>query len=233
MSAGEDSVRGWSRLHGEDVSGNRVAVGWIRLVHLLARPVARVPPDVLSAAGVLSTAGAVVAAWRWPWVALVLVVLGGVLDGVDGAVALRAGRARPLGAVVDAVADRLSDVGLAAVLVALGGDFRWAAAIVVAMFLHEYARARAQGAGMSSAGAITVAERPTRVVIVAVACLGAAVFPAGTPWTRWPWASVCLALWSLCALVGGAQLVAGIRRALAGRTWPGSGMADEPGDDLR
>ena len=54
-----DPVAGWSRLHGEDVSGSRVVVGWLRFVHLLARRVDRVPPDVLSAAGVVVAAGAV------------------------------------------------------------------------------------------------------------------------------------------------------------------------------
>ncbi len=230
-------MAGWSRLHGEDVSGSRLVVGWLRLVHVLARRVERVPPDVLSVTGVVVAAGAVCVAaigGRWPWVALVLVVAAGVLDGLDGAVALRTGRARPLGAVVDAVADRLADLCLVAVLVVLGAPGWAGAALGAALLLHEYARARAQGAGMGSAGSVTVAERPTRIIIAAVTCVGAGAFPAGTPGTGWSWGVVSALLWGVCAVVGLAQLAAGIRRELSGRPWvdpAGSGGPDQVGDD--
>ncbi|MFI9011434.1 CDP-alcohol phosphatidyltransferase family protein [Actinosynnema sp. NPDC053489] len=219
-----DEVRGWSQLHEHDVSGNRVAVGWIKLVHVLARGLLPVPPDVLSAAGVVVAAGAVgvaAAGGRWALLACALVVVSGLLDGVDGAVALRTGRARPLGAVVDAVADRLSDACLVLLLVVLGGPGWLAVAVGCSLFLHEYARARAQGAGMTGAGAITVAERPTRVVIAAVACLGAGLWPGGTPWTGWSWGAVCLVLWAVLAVVGGAHLAVALRRELRDRVTPG------------
>ncbi len=218
-----DEVRGWSQLHGHDVSGNRVAVAWIRLVHVLAKGLVGVPPDVLSALGVVVAAGAVgvaAAGGRWALLAGALVVMSGLLDGVDGAVALRTGRARPLGAVVDAVADRLSDVCLVVLLVVLGGPGWLAVAVGCSLFLHEYARARAQGVGLAGAGAITVAERPTRVVIVAVACLGAGLWTGGTPWTGWSWGTVCLVLWAVVAVAGGAHLVAALRRELRDRALP-------------
>jgi CDP-diacylglycerol--glycerol-3-phosphate 3-phosphatidyltransferase len=235
---GVDPVAGWSRLHGEDVSGSRLVVGWLRLVHLLARPVERVHPDVLSVAGVVVAAGAVAVAaagGRWPLAALVLVVGTGVLDGLDGAVALRTGRARPLGAVVDAVADRLADLCLVLVLWVLGAPGWWCAALGAALLLHEYARARAQSVGMGTAGAVTVAERPTRVVVVAVACAGAGLSPGGTPGTGWSWAAVSALVWAGCAVVGLVQLAAGVRRELSGRPWvdpAGSRRADHAGDDL-
>ncbi|TDV56105.1 CDP-diacylglycerol--glycerol-3-phosphate 3-phosphatidyltransferase [Actinophytocola oryzae] len=230
-------MAGWSRLHGEDVSGSRVVVGWLRLVHVLARRVDRVPPDVLSVAGVVVAAGAVGLAAlgdRWPLAAFVLVVATGVLDGLDGAVALRTGRARPLGAVVDAVADRVADLCLVAVLVVLGAPGWAGAALGAAVLLHEYARARAQGVGMGSAGSVTVAERPTRLIVTAVACAGAGTFPAGTPGTGWSWGVVSALLWAGIAVVGLVQLAAGIRRELSGRPWvdpPRSGRSDEAGDD--
>jgi CDP-diacylglycerol--glycerol-3-phosphate 3-phosphatidyltransferase len=233
----EDPVAGWSRLHGEDVSGSRLVVGWLGLVHALARRLERVHPDVLSVAGVVVAAGAVGVAstgGRWPLLALVLVVAAGVLDGLDGAVALRTGRARPLGAVVDAVADRLADLCLVLVLLVLGAPAWWCAGLGTALLLHEYARARAQAAGMGSAGSVTVAERPTRVVVVAIACAGAGVAPAGTPGTGWGWAAVSALVWAVCAAVGLAQLAIGIRRELRGRPWvdpTGSGRADHAGDD--
>ncbi len=237
-----DPVADWSRRHGEDVSGNRLVVGWLRLVDRLAagRVLGRVHPDALSAAGVLVAAGAVwvaAAGGRWPLVALVLVVAAGVLDGLDGAVAVRTGRARPLGAVVDAVADRLADLSLVGVLVVLGADPRLGAALAASLLLHEYARAKAQGVGMGSAGAVTVAERPTRVIVVAVACAGAGLVPTGVPGLGWTWGSVCAALWAVGAVVGAAQLAGGIRRELGGRPWVdpagpvASGRSDEGGDD--
>ncbi|SEQ94950.1 CDP-diacylglycerol--glycerol-3-phosphate 3-phosphatidyltransferase [Lentzea xinjiangensis] len=232
-------VAGWSRLHGEDVSASRLVVGWLRLVHALARPLDRVHPDLVSAAGVLVAGGAVAAAGgggRWPLLALLLVVSAGVLDGLDGAVALRTGRVRPLGAVVDAVADRLSDLSLVLVLLVLGAEVWWCAAIGAAVLLHEYARAKAQGVGMTSAGAITAAERPTRVIVVAVACAGAGLAPGGTPGTGWSWAAVSALVWAGCAAVGFGQLAAGIRRELTGRPWAdpvASGRSHQAGDDLR
>ncbi len=232
-------VAGWSRLHGEDVSASRLVVGWLRLVHGLARPLDRVHPDLLSAAGVVVAAGAVAAAaagGRWALLALLLVVSTGVFDGLDGAVALRTGRVRPLGAVVDAVADRLADLSLVLVLFALGAGAWWCAAIGAAVLLHEYARAKAQAVGMTSAGTITLAERPTRVVVVAIACAGAGVAPGGTPVTGWDWAVVSAVVWAGCAAVGLCQLAAGIRRELADRPWTGpfaSGLPHQAGDDPR
>ncbi|MET0233705.1 MAG: CDP-alcohol phosphatidyltransferase family protein [Kibdelosporangium sp.] len=233
-----DPVAGWSRLHGEDVSGSRVVVGWLRLVHVIARIrlVSAVHPDIWSLAGIVSGGGAVAAAWSgklWPLVALVLVILTGVLDGLDGAVALRTGRARPLGAVVDAVADRVTDLCLVLVLLALGAGPWWCAGLAAAVMLHEYARARAQGVGMTSAGAITVAERPTRIIIVVIACGGASFAPAGTPGTGWSWGTVSAVLWLGCSLIGGIHLATGIRRALTGQPLPGSRGPDELGDDRR
>ncbi len=233
--AGEETnpVAGWSRLHGEDVSGNRLVVGWLRFVNALARPLDRVHPDVVSAAGVVVAAGAVVVAGRWALVALVLVVATGVLDGLDGAVALRTGRVRPLGAVVDAVADRLTDLCLVLVLFVLGAPAWWCAGLAAAVLLHEYARARAQGVGMPSAGAITVAERPTRLIVVAIACAGTGFAPGGTPVTGWSWAVVSVLIWAGCAVVGLGQLVAGIRRELSGQPWTGSGRSHQASDDPR
>ena len=89
---------------------------------------------------------------RWPLAAAALVVLVGVLDGLDGAVALHTGRARPLGAVVDAVADRLGDLLLAATLAVLGAPPAWCVAAAALTLLHEYLRARAGAAGMPGVG---------------------------------------------------------------------------------
>jgi archaetidylinositol phosphate synthase len=217
---GDDRVRaddrGWAALHGGLTPSTPVRV-WLRGVQWLARvgPVSRIPPDLLSAAGVGACAAALVVAGgggRWPLAAAALVVLAGVLDGLDGAVALHAGRARPLGAVVDAVADRAGDLLLVATLAVLGAPVPWCLAAAVLTLLHEYLRARGGAAGMPGAGAVTVAERPTRLALVGVACLGAGALPAGTPLTGWDWATVSAIAWVVVGLVGFGHLCVGVAR---------------------
>ncbi len=221
--ATHDDDAGWSALHG-DIRPSPVVRGWLRLVRALAGgPISRVPPDVLSAAGVLVLLGAwALAVVGPPWTAVtaLLVVVAGVVDGLDGAVALRTGRARPLGAVVDAVADRLGDLLLAAVLVALGAPIGWAVGVAAATFLHEYVRARAQAVGMPGVGAVTVAERPTRLIVVALAAVGAAVLPTGVPALGWAWGTTFAVTWAALATVGLVQLALGVVRSVPARFPP-------------
>lgn len=211
---GDDA--GWSHLHG-GVQPSPVVRGWLRIMRALsAGPVSRISPDVLSLAGVL----ALVAAWAavdvlgWPGVVVPLVLIAGVLDGLDGAVALGTGRARPMGALVDSVADRIGDLLLGAVLYALGAPLGWVLAAVTSVLLLEYVRARAQAIGMPGVGAVTVAERPTRLIVVAMAAGAAAVSPGGTPGPGWQWAAVFTIVWTAVGVVGMAQLLHGIRRSM-------------------
>jgi archaetidylinositol phosphate synthase len=221
---------GWSALHG-DIRPSPVVRGWLRLVRALAAgPISHVPPDVLSAAGVaLLVGGWALAVVGPPWTAVtaLLVVLAGVADGLDGAVALATGRARPLGAVLDAVADRLGDLLLAAVLVALGAPVGWAVGVAAATFLHEYLRARAQSVGMPGVGAVTVAERPTRLIVVVLAACGSAVFPAGVPAVGWAWGTTFAVTWAGLATVGLAQLTRGVVRSVPPR-FPPDRPTDRP-----
>ncbi|OPX07536.1 CDP-alcohol phosphatidyltransferase family protein [Mycobacterium sp. AT1] len=205
----------WSDLHG-GVQPSPVVRGWLRMIRVLASgPIIRIPPDALSVAGVVALAAAwgAVAGPGWPALVVPLVLLAGVLDGLDGAVALRTGRARPLGAVVDSVADRVGDVLLGAVLVAIGAPPGWALAAVSLVFLLEYVRARAQAVGMPGVGAVTVAERPTRLIVVAMAAGGAAASPAGLPLLGWGWGVTFAVTWTAVGVVGMGQLLLGVRRS--------------------
>lgn len=217
MTANRDADDdGWSSLH-DGVRPSAVVRGWLRMVRALASgPVLRIPPDLLSATGVLALLGAwaAVAGPGWPALAVPLIVAAGVLDGLDGAVALRTGRARPLGAVVDAGADRLGDLLLGAVLLALGAAPGWVAAALVLVLLHEYVRSRAQAVGMPGVGAVTVAERPTRLIVVAMAAGGAAAFPAGLPGPGWDWGTTFAITWTVVGCVGMVQLLVGVRRSI-------------------
>jgi phosphatidylglycerophosphate synthase len=221
-----DGVRDWGVLHGGLTPSAPVRV-WLRGVQRLAAagPVARVPPDALSAAGVAAAGaacGTAAAGGAWPLLTAVLVVLVGVLDGLDGAVALHTGRARPLGAVVDAMADRVGDLLLTATLVVLGAPPWWCVAAAALTLLHEYLRARADAAGMPGPGAVTVAERPTRLALVGVAAAGTAVLPGGTPGTGWGWATVCAVGWVVVGAVGLVHLAVGVARTTP-RRFPDGG----------
>lgn len=219
----EDGTAGWSALHG-GVRPSALVRVWLRMVQWLAAgPAARVPPDLLSAAGVVAAGAAVAVAaagGRCPLLAAALLVAAGLFDGLDGAVALGTGRARPLGAVVDAVADRVGDLLMVAVLAVLGAPLTVCVAVAVLVLLHEYVRARAQSVGMPGVGTVTIAERPTRVIVVAVAALGAGVAPGGTPVTGWGWATVCSIGWGAVGVIGLVQLSVAVARTVPRRFGP-------------
>lgn len=214
-SASGDSDQDWSDLHG-GVQPSPVVRGWLRMIRVLASgPITRIPPDALSVAGVLVLAGAwaATAGLGWPALVVPLVLAAGVLDGLDGAVALRTGRARPLGAVVDSVADRIGDLLLGAILVAIGAPLAWVLPAITLVLLLEYVRARAQAVGMPGVGAVTVAERPTRLIVVAMAAGGAAALPAGLPLVGWGWGVTFAITWTIVGVVGMGQLLPGVRRS--------------------
>lgn len=165
----------WSTLHGGyDPGRSRIVAGWLGLMRLLAGPLARarVSPNLVTAAGVAAAAGAALVAAPMPLVAAGLVLLNGLLDGLDGAVAVVSGRASRVGFLLDSVADRVSDALLLAALWGAGAPGGLAVVAGVALGLLEYARARAAQAGMGEIGVVTVGERPVRVVLVALGLAG-------------------------------------------------------------
>jgi CDP-diacylglycerol--glycerol-3-phosphate 3-phosphatidyltransferase len=167
---------------------------------LLARPLvrARVPAIAVTVLGVVLAVDAVLFADRLPWLALGLVVLSGVADGVDGAVAVLGRSASSLGSVADKVADRISDCAFAAVIWRCGAPW-WLALLAGALsVVHEGIRVVLGGARLAR---ITVAERPTRVVCTVLAC-GC----AGVTGATWP-PTVCAAVWVGLAGVGLGQLL--------------------------
>jgi CDP-diacylglycerol--glycerol-3-phosphate 3-phosphatidyltransferase len=204
----------WARLHGGfDPSGASPLVrGWVLLAYRMGSWLGgkRVGPTAVTTAGLILC-------WCVPLAVLVgrpglvlagvLVLMSALADGLDGAVAVVTGRASRLGYVYDSVADR---IGEAAWLLAfwLAGAPGWlVVAAGAASWLHEYARARATAAGMTEIGAVTVAERPTRVLVAIFGLLLSVV--AGLVIT------VAAGLWLVLAVVGGVQLAVAIRRELA------------------
>lgn len=204
----------WSALHG-GVDPSGLVGGWLTVVHAVARPLAawRMPPDLVTALGLLVACLA-------PWLAsagpagmlgaAAVVALSGLVDSLDGAVAVMTGRVTRWGAVLDGTTDRVSDAVFVAALWAAGAPAPVCVAAVALGWLQEYARARAGGAGMPDVGVLTVNERPSRVIVVVMALLAGVARPADSP--AWP----TLGAWALVALgaVGLAQLLVVVRRRL-------------------
>ncbi|HET8684758.1 MAG TPA: CDP-alcohol phosphatidyltransferase family protein [Micromonosporaceae bacterium] len=228
-------LAGWSRLHGGHRPAGAVRA-WLTAIHPLAAWLARrgVTPNAVTIAAFGLAVLAVPAAYQggaWTALAAVLVVVSAAADGLDGAVAVLAGRASRAGAVLDSVADRLAEAAFGAALWVAGAPGCLAAGAVGVGWLHEYLRARAGAVGVAGIGPVTVAERPTRVVAAVAGLLAAWPLGALGP-------TVGAAVGGLLGLAGLAQLTAWLARALAGGPAPSlpegaaSGGPDEAGDDL-
>jgi phosphatidylglycerophosphate synthase len=209
-------LRRWSPLHGGyDPAGTTLAGRWLGLVYLAARPLAArgVSADALTGWGVLVSLAVPAIALgrgRWPVLAVFAVLVAGVLDNLDGAVAVLTGRATGFGYVLDSVADRVSDAAHVAALWALGAPGWLCVTGAGACWLQEYARARAGAAGMTVLGVLTVFERPTRIVLTAILLLGCGLLTGSAA----PLATAGAAAWSALGAAALTQLLVAARRHL-------------------
>lgn len=109
-----------------------------------------------------------------------VILVGGGLDAVDGAVARRTGQASTFGSFLDSVTDRVGDAAmLGAVAWAVRGNSWLVAAAFAAMVLAQltsYVRAKAESLGLSAT--VGIIERGERVVIVGVGLLLGGPWPA-------------------------------------------------------
>jgi CDP-diacylglycerol--glycerol-3-phosphate 3-phosphatidyltransferase len=133
---------------------------------------------------------------------------------VDGAVAVMTDRTTRLGAFDDSMVDRLSEAGWLLALWLVGAPGPLVVACGGLAWLHEYARARSIVSGMTGVGLISVAERPTRVIVAVLAlALGGLAWnidPDLTPGV----VTVVLAAWAVFGVVGTTRLIAAIRTTL-------------------
>ena len=206
----------WAALHGGyDPRSSRFVGPWLGLTYVLARPLARrgVDPDDVTVAGLAvgaSAVGLAAAGGRWVLGGAVVVVASGLLDNLDGAVAVLQERTSSWGYVLDSVVDRVADLMYVGALAAAGAPVAVCVPAAGLMFLLEYARARAVGAGLPDIGVVTVWERGTRVVVTAVfLALGGVDVPRSSLW-----AGLGAAAWVGLGAVGCAQLAAVLRRRL-------------------
>jgi CDP-diacylglycerol--glycerol-3-phosphate 3-phosphatidyltransferase len=208
----------WSRAHGGyDVRSSRPTMTWLRLVHRLAAPLARrhvAPGWVTLTGGVLAVAVSGVAGLggRWPLLAAVLVVVVALLDGVDGAVAEITDSASAWGRVLDQLVDRIGDLSMVTGLWLLGAPGPLCAAAAVLTIFDEAVRGSAAAEGMSEVGLVTIAERPTRLLIGGLSFAAAGCVPSGAALIT----TVGASLWAVLAVVATVQLIVNVRRRLRG-----------------
>ena len=204
----------WSALHGE-VPPVGVVGGWLRLSYAIGRPLAAlgVRPNLITVTG-LGLAGLMLlpsaGGGSWPLLAVVTIVLAGLLDSLDGAVAVLSDRVSRGGAVLDATCDRLADLCFVAALWLAGAPAGWCVVGGAVALLHEQVRATARAGGMRDVGVVTVSERPTRVIVTAAFLLGAGLYPSRAG----DWATAGAVAWTAVGIIGFAQLVLVVRRRL-------------------
>ncbi|PPK95271.1 CDP-diacylglycerol--glycerol-3-phosphate 3-phosphatidyltransferase [Kineococcus xinjiangensis] len=209
-------LRRWSQLHGGAAATGLVR-WWLGGVHALASPLAGagVAPAVLTLLGLAAAVSAVAAGAAgggWLAGAAALVVLAGVLDSLDGAVAVLSERTSRAGAVLDAVCDRLGDAACAVLLWVLGAPALLLLVGAGSSQVQEYARARAQAEGVREVGVVSVCERPVRLALAAAA--PAAVL--ARPDLREPLLLAAAGAWALLGVVALGQVLVALRRGLRG-----------------
>ncbi|GAA5183903.1 CDP-alcohol phosphatidyltransferase family protein [Rugosimonospora acidiphila] len=222
----------WAGLHGgvDPRSGSASVEHWLRMSYRIGRLLARikVKPSLLTTAGLVCNALVVIVTAQhrfWPIVAAGLVVLSGIMDTLDGTVAVITNRVTRLGYVYDSVADRLGEAAWVAALWLIGAP-GWLAVLVGGLaWLHEYLRARATAAGMAEIGIVTLGERPSRLILIVIGLVLSGVsglvaidLPAGT-------ATIVAAVFVLLGVVGLIQLLGAVQTALTG---PPRGYREPP-----
>jgi phosphatidylglycerophosphate synthase len=217
MLSRDEYLAAWSRWHGGAGTDTRLVRGWLSIAYALARPMAGLPPVVVTALGLAVAALAVwpaAAGGLWLVAAGVLVGLSGLLDSLDGAVAIGTGRASRRGFVLDSVVDRLTEAAYAAALWAAGAPGWLAVGFGALCWLPDYLRARAGQAGVAETGALSVWERPARVAMTGMTLLGAGVVAAAGGAELVVTAGT--AVGALLGAVAVAQLGMSLRRMLEG-----------------
>jgi CDP-diacylglycerol--glycerol-3-phosphate 3-phosphatidyltransferase len=131
----------------------------------------RIRPDALTVFGwTLALGAAVLFGLGNPRVAGAVMLLGGLFDALDGAVARESNRMSPFGAFLDSTLDRLSESAVFAGLIffyANAGrplETLLAALAMTFSLLTSYARARAEGLNIPCE--VGILERAGRVVIL-------------------------------------------------------------------
>jgi len=103
------------------------------------------------------------------WVPPIFLLLSGLFDALDGAMARVYGQVTRFGGVIDSLFDRIGEVFVYCGIILSGlSSLFWGLTALVASLMVSYIRSRAEAAGAKMEG-VGIAERPERIVILAVA----------------------------------------------------------------
>ena len=160
--------------------GHSVLPAWIKDAgRAVLRPIVnaalalRISANTVTVIGLLiTTAAAVVVTQGWLVAGAVILVVGSLLDAVDGALARATGGGTPFGSFLDSTLDR---AGEAILYLGVAGYFLntaespttpvlLAMLALVGSFLVSYSRARAEGIGLSAT--VGLAPRTERLVLI-------------------------------------------------------------------
>jgi archaetidylinositol phosphate synthase len=164
----------WSELHGNaEIKG--IVKAWLKISYGSAKLVSifRITPNLLTLLGIVFAIAMAVnplSLWTIP-----LLVLSLYADGIDGSVAIYQDRASQFGAVLDSVADRISEALWFYVAYRIGAPAWIVLVTYVIASTQEYARARLGGLGISDVGVVTPAERPVRASFIFIALVAYAL----------------------------------------------------------
>jgi len=131
-------------------------------------------PNMISATGIVLAFLAALAYTRGHEnliLAVVLLLLSGYCDVLDGAIARLCEKATPFGGFLDSLLDRYADSAVYAGIM-LGGlcTIQWGLIALIGSLLVSYARARAEAADIKME-TIGIAERAERIIILAAASI--------------------------------------------------------------
>ena len=164
----------WSDLHGgADIKG--IVKTWLAISFASAKFLSKlhITPNILTLLGVLfaiAMAANPLSLWAIP-----LLVLSLYADGIDGSVAIFQKRQSSFGAILDSVADRISEALWFYVAYRIGAPAWLVLATYVIASTQEYARARLTSLGISGVGVVTPAERPVRASFIFIALVSFAL----------------------------------------------------------
>lgn len=160
----------WGNLHGgADIKG--VVGGWLSFSYQAARVCSalRVRPNFLTLLGLLTAIAMAFSADAA--LALLLLTVSLFFDGIDGSVAIVQERDSQWGALLDSLADRISE----ALWLYMGWRIGIPAWLAITMWMvaavQEYARARMASLGHHEVGVVTITERPVRAIFMAFALI--------------------------------------------------------------
>lgn len=158
------STERWSELH-SDVEVKGIVKYWFIVSKYLAWPfiVLRISPNIISFSSILISLPLIFDRSLW-W--LVIVAL--ILDGIDGRVAIERKMESKLGSLIDSISDRVSEFIWALALHMAGLNGLLISIFIGCAWVQEYLRARAGGLGYRKIGLVTISERPTRAIFIAL-----------------------------------------------------------------